>query len=94
MNDIAKITGKTTEWLIHGDRETPDLLGAVEPTGIADLRAQVERLEARLADLTRVLSPLAQLDADEEAELRDWMQRHTAQPSEEEEPGSETPGAG
>jgi len=30
MNDIARITGKTTEWLIHGEKATaPNLLGSM-----------------------------------------------------------------
>lgn len=41
INDIAKITGKTAQWLLHG--ETPDVLG-----GFAAPSVQLDRIEAKI----------------------------------------------
>lgn len=57
MNEIAAVTGKTTEWLIHGDRATPDLLGSVDNVdthidGVAvEFRRHVADLHAKLDTL-------------------------------------------
>lgn len=59
MNDIAKVTGKTTEWLIHGDRPTPDLLGLAEhaqvSTGFVEFREHVDAIRADIAENRRLL---------------------------------------
>jgi transcriptional regulator with XRE-family HTH domain len=55
MNDIAKVTGKTTEWLIHGDRATPDLLGIAEhdqvDSGFVEFRGHVAQILGELQAL-------------------------------------------
>jgi hypothetical protein len=55
MNDIAKVTGKTTEWLIHGDRSTPDLLGITEhdqvDDGFTEFREYVAKILGELQAL-------------------------------------------
>lgn len=55
MNDIAKITGKSTEWLIHGDNATPELFAKVSSVGQVDagfeeFRAYVQELNTKLDD--------------------------------------------
>lgn len=45
MNQIATVTGKSTEWLIHGGANTPDVFAT--PNG------QLDRIEAMLAALLR-----------------------------------------
>jgi hypothetical protein len=44
MNQIAKTTGKTTEWLLHGEPPaTPDLMGT-----LGGGQSQLARIEAKL----------------------------------------------
>lgn len=50
LGRIAEVTGKTTEWLLHG--ETPNLLGALNGGG-KELQKQVARIEAKLDWLIR-----------------------------------------
>lgn len=58
INQIAKATGKTSEWLIHGDPEpTPDLMSAF---GNGDRMARIE------AKLDEILSRLSALELDPE----------------------------
>lgn len=47
LDKIAKLTGKTTQWIIHGDTPTP--FG--DTTGEADLRAAVDRLEDQVRSI-------------------------------------------
>jgi DNA-binding transcriptional regulator YiaG len=62
MNEIATITGKPTEWLIHGDRATtPDLMGAVDGNSQDDAaapQAQLDRIEQALSGLAEVLDAM------------------------------------
>lgn len=60
MNDIAKITGRSTEWLIHGDKATPELLAGLSSgdqvsAGFEEFRGYVSDILARLeaADVER-----------------------------------------
>jgi transcriptional regulator with XRE-family HTH domain len=51
MNQIAKTTGKTTEWLLHGEPPaTPDLMGT-----LGGGRSQLARIEAKLDALMAAL---------------------------------------
>lgn len=58
INQIAKITGKSPEWLLHGEPEpTPDLMGNL---GRADQLDRIERrLEALEAKLDRHIATTA-----------------------------------
>lgn len=59
INQIAKATGKTPEWLLHGDpKPTPDLMGSLSGN-----RAQLDRIETMLRDIAAALNvPVAPLD--------------------------------
>lgn len=67
MNDIATITGKSTEWLIHGDRPTPDLLGVAERDqvdgGFEEFREHVAELNAKLDRIEALLVRVAAAQA-------------------------------
>lgn len=77
MNDIAKITGKSTEWLIHGERPTPDLLG--EASGrdeILQLLASQEKILKMLTEAVGQLTALlGQLPVEQIRALTDLAQR-------------------
>lgn len=71
MNEIATVTGKTTEWLIHGDRKAPDLLGVAAADqvdgGFEEFRGHVADLEERL---DRIEAALQQAQIDNQEHLR------------------------
>jgi transcriptional regulator with XRE-family HTH domain len=65
MNQIAKATGKTTEWLLHGEPPaTPDLMGTLG--GGRSQLARIENQQEVIVDLlSRLVSGLAGQPLDE-----------------------------
>ena len=58
MNQIATVTGKTTEWLIHGEgTETPDLMAVARSSD--DLSSHLQRLEEIALQNQRLLIAVA-----------------------------------
>jgi len=58
INDIARVTGRGSEWLLHGD--APDLMNTMRPDGPSV--AQLDRIEAKLDAVLHALADQAGLD--------------------------------
>jgi transcriptional regulator with XRE-family HTH domain len=59
MNQIAMVTGKTTEWLIHGEKATPELFAKVSSVDqVEDVRTEFRR------DVGEIKTSLATIEAD------------------------------
>jgi transcriptional regulator with XRE-family HTH domain len=53
MEDIAEITGKPSEWLLHGPRETPNLMGVAHEETVESVREEFRPRVREIIDMLK-----------------------------------------
>lgn len=74
MNEISTITGKSTEWLIHGDKPAPDLSTALNGSA-PDVRRQLAAIEKKQEKILDLLDQFSGVAAFVKQDLQPALER-------------------